>query len=305
MSWNSLGMAGAKRDLLRAYKVDRQIDLIFLQEGDAGFDNARSEANTCSSLMFFDRSSMAVDIVAALSSNEFGLGPTGGVNRFAYYNIIAKPADYADVADAACSDYLSNQVIKEWILAPAQATVSGKRINEKKVTMRRGAVEGSGDPNYRAALVEEVLNPVQRRMNMLGHRRPMAVDLKARMLRIYYWHAPLGSETKLSEIGFSGSHLGVAKDGCGGELAVAANILFAKHLRAEGAFPDHTILLGDLNINAKAAQAIYHTTNVVSSSDGWCHAIANTNLPLTAEVTDLDQGALGYSDHSPIVFTIA
>lgn len=86
---------------------------------------------------------------------------------------------------------------------------------------------------------------------------------------------------------------------------MAANILFAKHLGAEGAFPGNTILLGDLNINSKAAKAIYGTTNVVSSDDGWCPASANINLPLTAEVTTLDQVVLGYSDHSPIVFTIA
>ncbi|MCX6598035.1 MAG: hypothetical protein NTV70_16890 [Acidobacteria bacterium] len=298
-------MSGPKRDLLTAYKLNKHIDFIFLQEGDAGFDNATSEGNSTAKLLLFDRSSSAIEIVAAISSSGVGLGPSGGVNRAAYYNIVADAAQYADVGDGACSDYLANPVIKTWILVPAEAAVGGKRIDGKKVTVRRGTVEGSGDPNYKAALVEEILSPVQRRMNMLGHRRPKAVDLKARTLRIFYWHAPLGSETKLSEVGFSGSHSGVAKDGCGGELAVAANILFAKHLGAEGAFPDNTILLGDLNINAKAAQAIYHTTNVVSSDDGWCHAIANTSLPLTAEVTTLDQTALGYSDHSPIVFTIA
>jgi len=34
---------------------------------------------------------------------------------------------------------------------------------------------------------------------MLGHRRPKAVDVSynSTTLRIYYWHAPLGQDTKL------------------------------------------------------------------------------------------------------------
>ncbi len=135
--------------------------------------------------MFFDRSSTAIEIVAALSYSEIGLGPTGGVNRAAYYNIIADADQCADVADSACCDYLANPAIKDWILVPAQAAASGRRINGKKVSVRRGSVEGSGESNYRAALVEEILNPVQRRMNMLGHRRPKAIDLTARTLRIF------------------------------------------------------------------------------------------------------------------------
>jgi hypothetical protein len=301
MTWNSLGMGVDKQALLRIYKASNSIDFIFLQEGDAGFDNAKTESNSCPTMMFFDRSSSALEVVAALSSSEIGIGPASGVSRAAYYNIVATAAAYADVAEAACTHYLAKQTIKDWILTPAQA---GKRINGKAVRVHRGRVDGAGDKNFKAELVRQILDPVQKRLNLLGHRRPKAIDLTARTLRIYYWHAPLGRDTTLAEVGFGPTYSGLAGDGCGGELAVAANILFAKHLGATGAFPDDTILVGDLNINNKAAKAIYSTTNVITSQDGWCHAIANANLPLTSEVTQLVEGDLGQSDHSPIVFTI-
>jgi hypothetical protein len=304
MTWNSLGMGADKQALLRIYKASNSIDFIFLQEGDAGFDNAKTESNSCPTMMFFDRSSSAIEVVAALSSSEIGIGPASGVSRAAYYNIVATAA-YADVAEAACTHYLAKQTIKDWILTPAQAVVGGKPIKGRKVRLRRGSVDGAGDKNFKAELVKQILDPVQKRLNLLGHRRPKAIALTARTLRIYYWHAPLGRDTTLAEVGFGPTYSGLAADGCGGELAVAANILFAKHLGATGAFPDDTILVGDLNINNKAAKAIYSTNNVITSHDGWCHAIANANLPLTAEVTQLVEDDLGQSDHSPIVFTIA
>jgi hypothetical protein len=70
---------------------------------------------------------------------------------------------------------------------------------------------------------------------------------------------------------------------------------------------NYTLLVGDLNIKADAVKSIYRTDNVLSSADGSCHAIAGSMLPLTAEVTNLSTlaGALGDSDHSPIVFTCA
>jgi hypothetical protein len=295
-------MDGAKQVLLNTYKTTKGIDYIFLQEGDAGFDHAQPETNGAGSFLAFDRSSKPLELVAALSSSGIGIGPNGGVGRSAYYNVVGAAAGYHD---AATSDYMSDLTIKDWILKPADMTrfpPTYSKYAGQAITIRRGVVQG--DQHFKQALVEMSLEKVQKRLNLLGHRRPKAVDLTGRILRIYYWHAPLGTDTTLSAVGFGTSHLAVAADGCNGELAVAANILFAKHIRADATFPANTILVGDLNINNKAAQAIYHTTNVISSADGWCHAIAHTSLPLTAEVTTLDQTALGYSDHAPIVFTI-
>ena len=87
---------------------------------------------------------------------------------------------------------------------------------------------------------------------------------------------------------------------------MAASLLFSKHLGITADFPADTILVGDLNIKTDAVKSIYKTNNVLSSADGWCHAIAGSALALTAEVTDLSSvaGTLGESDHSPIVFTL-
>lgn len=309
MTWNCHGMDLAKRALLASYVTTQSIDIVFLQEGDSGFTNALSETtgDGVYNSILFNRSSKAVELVAAISSSNFGLAPASGVSRAGYYNITGSLA-FTRVLDVTCVDYLSNDEILKWVLVPAQACVDGKRIDNKKLSVRRGSLEGGGDKNFKAKVEEEVLQPVQRRLNVLGHRRPKGVDVTygTSTLRIYYWHAPLGTETKLSQVGF-GSSSTIAGEGCNGETAIAASLLFAKHLGITTDFPANTILLGDLNITADAVKEIYKTNNVLSSADRWCHAIANSALPLTLELNNLSSltsGTLGVSDHSPIVFTI-
>ena len=308
MTWNCHGMDSGKQSKLATYLATNKVDMAILQEGDSGFHNAESEqAGTgVFSTLVFDRSSTALELVAAASSSEFGLAPASGVSRAGYYNITGSLA-FTKATDVGSVDYLANDEIKKWILVPAQACVDGKRINGKKLSVRRGNLEGGGDKNFKAQVEENMLKPVQRRLNMLGHRRPKAVDVSynSTTLRIYYWHAPLGQDTKLDNVGF-GSYSSLAGEGCGGELAVAASIRFSKHLGISADFPGNTLLVGDLNIKSDAVKSIYKTDNVLSSADGWCHAIAGSMLPLTAEVTNLSTlaGALGDSDHSPIVFTL-
>ena len=308
MTWNCRGMDSGKQSKLATYLTTKSVDLAILQEGDSGFHNAESEqtGEGVYSTLLFDRSSTALDLVAAASSSDFGLAPSSGVSRAGYYNITGTLA-FTGVTDVSSVDYLKNAEIKKWILTPAQACVDGKRIDGKKLSVRRGKLEGGGDKNWKALVDEQMLVPVQRRMNMLGHRRPKAIDVtySGKSLRIYYWHAPLGQDTKLNNVGF-GAFNALAGEGCGGELAVAASLLFSKHLGITADFPADTILVGDLNIKSDAVKSIYKTNNVLSSADGWCHAIAGSALALTAEVTDLSTvaGALGDSDHSPIVFTL-
>jgi len=301
-------MDAGKQLMLATYLTTKTIDLAILQEGDSGFHNAESEQAGAGiyNTLLFDRSSTAIELVAAASSSEIGMAPSSGVSRAGYYNLTGSLA-FTRITDVSSVDYLKNPEILKWILAPAQACCDGKRIDKKKLSVRRGRLEGAGDKHFKALVDKEMLEPVQRRLSMLGHRRPKAVDVSynSTTLRIYYWHAPLGQDAKLDNVGFS-SYSTLAGEGCGGELAVAASILFSKHLGITATFPANTILVGDLNIKSDAVKSIYKTDNVLSSADGWCHAIAGTALPLTAELTDLSAaaGALGDSDHSPIVFTL-
>jgi hypothetical protein len=307
MSWNCLGMGAAKQTLLTNYIAGQAIDFVFLQEGEATFSNATtivtSEGHNHGSMLLFGRQDKATEFIEAASSNAFGIGPMGGVGRTANYNIVGDKTAYTDLDDSLV-DYLKNDSILTWIKKPAQNFVNGKRVNKKKLSLRRGKFEGAGQPDVKKMINDDLLGPVQSRMNMLGHRRPKAVKIHANGMTVHYWHAPLGSDTKLSSIGFT-SYNAIRQEGSGGELAVAANIVFAKHLGVDTQFPTNTILLGDLNITRTAVEDIYKTSNVLSSADGWCHIIAHSGVTLNQITNALDQTALGYSDHAPIVCDVS
>ena len=99
----------------------------------------------------------------------------------------------------------------------------------------------------------------------------------------------------------------IAGEGSGGELAVAANLLFMKFVAVSKKFPVRTLLIGDLNITPKAVEHIYGD-EFLSSEDGWCHAVApaGTALTLLAGSNQLTNAkSLGGSDHAPIVFDVA
>jgi hypothetical protein len=136
MTWNCRGMDSGKQSKLAAYLTTQSVDLALLQEGDSGFHNAESEqtAEGVFSTLLFDRSSTALDLVAAASSSDFGLAPSSGVSRAGYYNITGT-LEFTGVTDVSSVDYLKNDEIKKWILAPAQACIDGKRIDGKKLSV--------------------------------------------------------------------------------------------------------------------------------------------------------------------------
>jgi hypothetical protein len=306
MTWNSLGMESAKQGMLKTFIASQTIDYTFIQEGDPGFDNVEFETGLWRSTLVFDDSDDAMKLLKRCApSSTLQMGPLGGVGRAQVYNVVG--AGFSKVGDAAALDYLGSANIKRWLTNPAkyyidhkrEATIAGKPIwTPHKLFLPNG----TGDRNFREGLDANIVRPVQTRVNMLGHRRPKAINIAAPALRIYYWHAPLGPGEKLEKMGLK-NYADLSNDGCGGTIAVLANILFSRYIGAETKFPDNTILLGDLNINEKAVKKIYSTANVITSHDGWCHAIADSSLPLTTEVTTLDESVLGHSDHAPIVFT--
>jgi hypothetical protein len=295
-------MGAFKQAMLANYMNMRNIDVAFLQEGESTYVNPLSETyggSTNVILLDVDSSDRALKIVSRLNPGDSPVfAPVGGVNRAGYYNVVVPGAlAVALLGDGVAVDYLANPAIRDWILTPANR----ERVDKKKIVFaRRGAIEGAGDKNFKRQLNETIMEPVTRRMNMMGQRRPKAAQVGG--VTIYHWHAPLGGAATLSGVGYT-AYSAIANEGSGGQLAVAGNILFSKFLGITAAFPANTILLGDLNISAAAVREIYKTANFITSHDGLCHAIADPSMPLTPEVTTLDQFALGVSDHAPIVFT--
>lgn len=314
MTWNCLGMTDAiKQAKLRAYLTAQNIDMAFLQEGGSAFDEAESEANTLSSTYMVPGANETERLIEyAFGSNASGVSMVhsmAGVSRAAYYNIVTEATTMATFAKAAPNepDFINEQRLTDWIKEPASSSLlrrdAGGKLFEVQ-NSRRGGLKNSGSPRVKDALSKHILKPVQSRVNMMGHRRPKFVTIGG--LKIYYWHAPLGGGTDLNTLGFQ-DIAPYAGSGSGGPLAVTANVVFSRFLKDKSsAFPADTILLGDLNVSNEdgAIQAIYKTDNVISSHDGLCHVVAGDNLALTSIINTLDQGALGISDHDPIVFDV-
>ena len=313
MTWNCLGMEDvAKRALLNAYKAAEGIDIVFLQEGSSTFDNAKDEGFGGTGVYLVP----GADSAEKLIELAFGLGmtstiaPMGGVARKAYYNVVAGHGVFTAKADSPDgADYLSKADMKSYLKKPAEDALlkrdrRGKKLIELRVGRSRTTIVNGGSREMQDILRDNVVGPIQKRVNLMGHRRPKLVELTGRAQKVYHWHAPLGGDVKLKDVGFLTGNEGITDQGSGGELAVAANILFAKFLNVSAQFPANTILVGDLNITQRAVKHIYNTTNVVSSDDGLCHALAHSSIPLTSVTTTLDAARMGVSDHDPIVFTI-
>lgn len=299
-----------KQQLLAAYKTSEGIDIIFLQEGAKGFDNDEDESYGGGSGFMLMGGHNAEEALKAAFKDAVMIWSVGGVSRSAYYNVVAAGGVFAKLDELLVMSYTSTQGVEDWIKKPVKDTLlrrdllSGKKlVYTKGVGRQRSGFENGGNQKVKDIIDKYIVRPTQTRVNLLGYRRPKAVTVNGGATRIYYWHAPLGHEMTLDSVGF-GAYQAIRGEGSGGEVAVAANILFAMHLGITAAFPVDTILVGDLNISAAAVADIYKTTNVLSSADGWCHAIAHPSLPLTLVSSTLDQTALGYSDHAPIVFTI-
>jgi hypothetical protein len=309
MTWNCLGMEDpGKRALLQAYVTLHAIDYVILQEGSATFTNAIAETNNKGSYFIpeADCSQSPADkqvvSLAFGSSGPFGATINGaaGVSRAAYYNSLGTPAAAAGVHDSA--DYQVNPALREWIYAPA-----------KNSSIRRPKLVGGTRARLSITNREDcdryVTRPIQARVNLLSHRRPKVVVLAAGGVpfTLYYWHASLGGAVRLADVGLLAGNQAIAGMGCGGELAVAANLVLNRHLLDPlDKFPARTLLVGDLNITGAAADHIYRGRRV-SSEEDWCHAIAPADATLTLlpnSNTMANALALGGSDHAPIVFDL-
>jgi len=336
MAWNCLGMVDvAKQKLLTDYIRDLKIDLVILQEGSQNYDNAVSEMSATNAYIMSGTKTADKALRCAFKKGEWSsaegtglaplLTPMGGVSRSAYYNIVDNPAQPQAIDGPRDLDYFSESRIEEYLLAPIKSALRPPLRGQVKLEFtesgRRPGFANSGNKQVRDRLENDIVKPTQKRINLVGYRRPKALTLTAApggALTVYFWHAPLGRELTLGEVGLGGlNELATEVDAGGGQVALAANRLFAKYLGVDTAtpFPARTVLLGDLNITRKAVKAIYHVRKyatvggrrglrMVSSDDGWCHAVVGDGMQLNAVVTKLDQSKLGYSDHDPIVFDI-
>jgi hypothetical protein len=333
MAWNCLGMEDAgKRTLLQNYIAANNIDLVVLQEGSQGFVGAVSEATYAPAYLLDATSTEDKVLSCAFKKGDFApanaglclpmLTSMGGVSRSAYYNVVPNAAHPVGATLPLDVDYFAEPRIKKYIQAPVQAALKSVKstANLEFKTKGRAGFVNSGDKAVRDRIENYIVKPVQKRINLTGYRRPKVLRIPAwgggAGLTIYFWHAPLGRELTLGEVGLSGSdELAAEVDAGGGQVALAANRLFAKYLGIDTAtpFPARTVLMGDLNISRKAVKLIYNVhkyatvvgvrgLRMVSSADGWCHAVVGDGMLLNALVTRLDVAALGHSDHDPIVF---
>ena len=313
MTWNCLGMDNQlKRTLLTNYVKANSIDFVFLQEGSSDFTNAVTEANSQGSILFPSAhcSSLSADkkIVDLAFSNDSFLGPSinamGGVSRAAFYNTLGPPAPSEKIHVSA--DYVSNPAVQKWVFKPADNASIRRNAN--------GGAKMVGGTSKRPVITDRewcdrvITSPIQLRANLMGQRRPKVITLEksGKQIRIYYWHAPLGSTCTLSSVGLKTGNENIIGEGSGGELAVAANLLFKKFLGEDEDFPSDTLLVGDLNITGKAVDHIYRCKRV-SSEEGWCHGIAPPGATLTLLAdsnTMISADALGGSDHAPVVFDV-
>jgi hypothetical protein len=336
MTWNCLGMTDvAKQKLLKDYVRALNIDLVILQEGSQNYDNAVSEMSATNAYIMSGTGSADKALRCAFKKGEWSsaqgtlclpvLAPMGGVSRSAYYNVVNNPVQPQVIDDPRDLDYFSEPRIEEYLLAPVKSALQRPLKGQVKLEFtdsgRRSGFANSGNRQVRDRLDNDIVKPTQKRINLVGYRRPKVFTLPAApggALTVYFWHAPLGRELTLGEAGLGGSdELATEVDAGGGHVALAANRLFAKYLGVDATtpFPARTVLLGDLNITRKAVKRIYHVRKysdlggrrglrMVSSDDGWCHAVVGDGMQLNAVVTKLDPSKLGYSDHDPIVFDI-
>jgi hypothetical protein len=324
----------SKQAQLQAYITARAIDYCFLQEGFAGNIGAScintSESHGASN-QFTLPGAPTVDsekILRAAYKPSTIIQSLGGMASNDTYNVIY-PSGTLPVPVAAEPDYVNNAGVRNFVLGPASAAATMlEKIKKPPVQKYKASLHGA---NYtfdyfayiKEDIADEIKSPTQRCVNLLGYRRPKSVSVtyNGNPLSIYFWHAPIGGQTTLADLGLSVvPYAAVAQQGSGGQLEVAANILFAKYLGLTTASTDmtaDTMLIGDLNIKPPAVTAIYgNTSSIESSLDTLCHVIAPSAIALTRvhsgdfvhrnnqyECTDALYPLLT-SDHAPVIVDI-
>jgi hypothetical protein len=343
MTWNCRGVASAaKLAQITAYRTARAINNVFLQEGGSEHDSVNTagarissfdekhggDFSTVSNNFLFGNTTRTEKVLtAAFGRQDFtGIGADGSNKK---YTLISPAAD--PVPAPATPDYATDADIRTFIMAPAEQWVAAtpepavttgvkrKRADSLSVKDTRGKLQLVVDGDLTIDTAKKQTHvPTAARVSLLARRRPRMVVMPINGVNydVYFWHASLGSAMTLEGTNLTPAYTPCKNHASGGDLALIVSIFFAKYLGINGAFPAQTLIMGDLNIDSVAVQAIYQTTNILSSLDGWCHVIAPMGVPLTQRFANEFTAALpdyrcnqpGYglmvSDHAPIVFDI-
>lgn len=339
MTWNCRGAEDRdKWDQILNYKTAKAIDCVFLQEGTSlyvnndnifAYDEKHDAVDVSNTYNFDDTGRTGQALYAAFNRQDYS-GVTGdGQNKI--YSVILpvgsgdpnpSTPDYA--IDHNVSGFITRPIDDMFTAQAAAAALGGKRKREEvQIDVsrgRRGGWQIANAAGLREAIQTRLKEPAERRINLLGRRRPrkVVIPIGGANYNVYFWHSPLGNVT-LEHYGLERTYPGIKGNASGGDLALVVNILFANYLGIDAAFPADTLLLGDLNINATAAKKIYKTDNVLSSLDGWCHAIAPATDDLAQQFAgDFVRSGSDYktagalaaiypklvSDHAPVIFDI-
>ena len=281
---------------------------VFLQEGSVSFTNAVTEANSNPSMLYPSNSALISDnkkiAELAFASDAFmgvsRVTGNGGVSRAAFYNTIGTPA--LSATDHVTDDYAIYPVVRDWVFEPANKADT-IRYNDKKLlggTSRRLLTHVETCDYF-------VTKPIQARANLVAQRRPEDCASYRRHHRAAIHGAllarPAGRCDHAGRRGPVERQRNDRRSGRGGRRTCRRSriLLFSKFIRGNGAFPNLTLLIGDLNITGTAVDHIYGGTRQ-TSEEGWCHIVA----PASATLTLIDNSnalatALGGSDHAPVV----
>jgi hypothetical protein len=342
MTWNCRGIADANKfGQLTAYRTAKAIDTVFLQEGGDEHDSPNAGGTRVTSFdeqhggrfggisntfAFGNATRTEQALRAAFQRQDYtGIGSDGSNKKYT----IVSPAAVAALAPTT-PDYANDADISTFVLAPATAWLSftpppdplthkRKRANSLDIRPSRAGYElvVGGDLTKEAAK-SQVHGPTANRINLLPRRRPRCVvmQINGANYDVYFWHAPLGGSATLESLNLTPAYTPCKGHASGGDVALIVNILFARYLQIGAAFPANVLLVGDLNIDATAVQAIYRTNNILSSRDGWCHAIAAHGVAMNQRFAgefapngaDYECNVGGYdlltSDHAPVIFDI-
>jgi hypothetical protein len=303
--WNSTGLDASRKLLLDGYVKDHKVDVVILIEGGNGASytgpdgkvvnlKALSEKREgCGPLRLEDINPTEAAIKGQLGSPI--VAGVGGVGGYKYYAIGGVPDD-GFLDDDGYVDYENRESdVREWILKPLADRVSADRPANSKATEDDSGERGAKRParSARSAKFDDEIAIVKARSNFLGHRRPKTLRVDG--ITVYIWHAPLGGACTPHDATMER----IPGDASGGPDAKYHNALFKRHIENLGA---REMLVGDLNIDATAVQAVYGVNPAVSSADKWCHVVAGGALTIS-DVVVVPHVRATMADHAPIIFT--
>lgn len=351
MTWNCRGIADVEKfNQICAYRAEKGINTVFLQEGGNNYDGLITQAGNVRVSSFdekhgglFSATSNTFEF-SGDTRTEQALQASFDNHNFTGFGADGSNKQYTIIDDAAnlqliplTPPYAADNNLHDFIVKPADdwlqqmpeppepvadvTTKKRKRANSLAVTRKRrgvgfGLLAAGRISTYVAKT--ELHGPAEKRIHQLARRRPrkVVIPINGVNFNVYFWHASLGSDTTLETLELTPEYTPCKGHASGGDLALIVNIMFAKYLGITAAFPANTLLIGDLNIDNTAVQEIYHTDNVLSSLDGWCHVIAPAGVNLQQQFSgefikagdnyNCNVGGfnLMVSDHAPVVFDI-